>query len=314
MSQTPKWVPWSVVIGVGSLGVALVAVAGAVVPPRPWSDLMLALGTALVIAAILGASVDPWFKRALLRDSFQAVFGHMLPAELRDELGWVYGQKVLCKRYDLRFVLIPTDDPDLLTARVAISRDMHNVSNEKVEPRLLFAMDEWFHAGRRSRITSFYCTQGEETYNETEDLPSAQCIVARKLAKEVTIKPQDHVTLVTEGEETKHLNDAWSLNLIYAAAEPRVTVEAPDGIAFSVMYGFSRTAGSAREIGHQIYRLPGTLLPGQVIQIRWWQTSGESGGEGQDSLGGESAGELREDRQVRVEPDPIQPSDSEREE
>ena len=39
-----------------------------------------------------------------------------------------------------------------------------------------------------------------------------------------------------------------------------------------------------------------------------------SGGEGQGSLGGEPTGELREDCQVGVEPDPVESSDAEREE
>ncbi len=39
-----------------------------------------------------------------------------------------------------------------------------------------------------------------------------------------------------------------------------------------------------------------------------------SGGDGQRTLGGESAAELREDRQVGMEPDSIEPTDAERQE
>jgi hypothetical protein len=52
-------------------------------------------------------------------------------------------------------------------------------------------------------------------------------------------------------------------------------------------------------------------LPGQVIQVRWWQTDTESGGKAQSAIGGEPTGELGEDRQIGVEPDPVEPTDSE---
>jgi hypothetical protein len=100
----------------------------------------------------------------------------------------------------------------------------------------------------------------------------------------VALKPEERVIFASEGEETRHVNDAWFLNLRYAAVEPRVTIDAPEHIAYGVMYGFSRQAGAAMNIGRNTWVLPATLLPGQVIQVRWWRTTAESAG---DSQGGE---------------------------
>jgi hypothetical protein len=51
-----------------------------------------------------------------------------------------------------------------------------------------------------------------------------------------------------------------------------------------------------------------------LVRVRHLADANRSGCEGQGSLGGEPAGELREDREVGVEPDAIQSSDAERQE
>jgi hypothetical protein len=45
-------------------------------------------------------------------------------------------------------------------------------------------------------------------------------------------------------------------------------------IAYETMFG-QREQGQLERIGQQVYRLPGTLLPHQVIQVRWWPKGAE---------------------------------------
>jgi hypothetical protein len=174
MPTSDKRGPWAVLVALAVVGVVCIVVPAAVTLPRVVHDLSLALGTAFLIAAFLGASVDRWFKQELLRDAFHAVFGHILAEELRDELTWVYEQKVLCDRFDLMLTLIPTDDPDLLTAHIALSRDLRNITTRPVKPPLLLAIDEWFHEGRPSRVISLHCTQDGETIVKSRFYP-ARC-------------------------------------------------------------------------------------------------------------------------------------------
>ena len=57
----------------------------------------------------------------------------------------------------------------------------------------------------------------------------------------------------------------------HATANPHVKIDAPDDMSVYVTYGFNRQAGEANKIGPGEWHLPGTLLPGQIIQVRWWR-------------------------------------------
>ncbi|MGA9314511.1 MAG: hypothetical protein WBV77_07780 [Solirubrobacteraceae bacterium] len=236
--------------------------------PRVLADILSGVGTAAVVAAILGFTVDAYLKVELLRDAFRALFGYLLPEELRDELGWITEQEVLCKRYDLTLTLKPTDDAELLTAEIEWHAEVRNVTSHRVAYRPIFALDEWFQ-GHPSEVTQLRCTRGDATDSDTTDLP-APFAVARGL-QEMDLHSKEQVTVVAAGRETRRRSDAFFMNLQSAAIKPVVTVRAPDGIAWEVMFG-NRVQNRLREIGLNARELPGTMLPGQVIQVRWWPT------------------------------------------
>jgi hypothetical protein len=258
-----------VLIGLGLLGFAAV-----VHLPEFVGSFLPALGTASLVAGLLAASVDQWLKRDLARDAFRAVFGYMLPGELRDELGWVYGQELLCDRFELRFRLRPIEgDVSLVSAVMELSRDFRNVASHVVHYEALFAADEWFHEGHPSHVRGLQVTHGDITDDAmmiTHEGPE-ETIVAARLPP-VRLGPGDHVTVVAEADETRYVSDAWFLNVIHATANPHVTIDAPDDMDFYVTYGFNRQAGEANKVGPRTWLLPGTLLPGQIIQVRWWQS------------------------------------------
>jgi hypothetical protein len=86
------------------------------------------------------------------------------------------------------------------------------------------------------------------------------------------------VTVVAEAEETRRVSDAFFLNVVVATTNPRVTVHAPADIAWEVMFG-NRQQDQVRPIGPSMRELPGTHLPGQVIQVRWWRESATATGD-----------------------------------
>jgi hypothetical protein len=173
MPNPDKRGPWGAIIAIAVAGAVCFAVASVWKLSRVPSDLVLAVGTACLVAAFLAASVDRWFKKELVTDAFKAVFGNMLPKQLKDELAWVFEQEVLYERLDLTLRLTPTDHPDLLVARIELTRDVRNITTRKVTPQLFLAMDEWFHDGSRSRVVSLHCTQDGKTYSEMKEMPSA---------------------------------------------------------------------------------------------------------------------------------------------
>jgi hypothetical protein len=69
--------PWIYLGGLALVGLGLLALAaGADLGEGP-HEIGVALGSALVIAGVLGGTVDLWLKHRLLRDAFQATFGYL---------------------------------------------------------------------------------------------------------------------------------------------------------------------------------------------------------------------------------------------
>lgn len=238
--------------------------------PRVLRDVLPALGTALLVAAILGATVDAFLKQRLLQDAFVALFGYLLPETLRGELGWISEQEFLFERYDFTLTLTPDDAGDLLVANLVLQRDLLNITSHTAHWRPCAALDEWFHPGRPSRIIALCSTQDGATRNDIKITCEEPFVVVAEAAQELAFKPGERITVVFEGEETKQLSDAMFLNIAFASVNPRITVRAPQGIVWRVMFG-NRQQGQLREIGPNTRELPGTLLPGQTVQIRWWQ-------------------------------------------
>jgi hypothetical protein len=263
------------------LGCGLLVLASAIELSSPLHDLVPELGTALLVGGLLGVSVDRWLKTRLLRDAFKSLFGYLLPEELRDELDWVYTRDILCVRSDLTLTIARTGDGDLFSVRLDWSRDLRNITTRVVPFRVRLSVEEWFHADHQSRILALVATYDGKPhagikagYREKPDDASSNTapepfMLTRELDEEPQVKPGECLTLVCEAEEARHMSDAWYLNMLYATANPRVTVRAPDEIAWRVRFG-NRNSESVRVIGPATRELPGTLLPGQFIQVRWW--------------------------------------------
>lgn len=274
----PTTRPWLSLGAAALAGVGFVVAAELLALGDAGHEILLALGGALLIAAILGATVDRWLKRRLLQDAFSATFGHLLPGELRDELRWIYGQDRLCDRFDYTLTLRATDTPELLVVRFESRRDYRNVSHEQVQHEPRVEVDEWFHEGRPSRVLGLQCIKDDEEIGVPEPYKPDAFSIGKRLPA-VQLAPHERVTVVSAAEETRHISDAMFLNLSVATVNPTVTVDAPDDVSWKVFFG-NRGQEHVRELGPKKRELPGTLLPGQVIQVRWWPADAVEAGDG----------------------------------
>ena len=76
--------------------------------------------------------------------------------------------------------------------------------------------------------------------------------------------------LSSAASSQRHLHDRAPRGQLLGeppAANPRVTVDAPEGIAYGVMYGFNRQAGSIMNIGRRTWALPGTPAQNQAASL-----------------------------------------------
>ena len=155
---------WWFLAALGTLGVVLIVVFTAVHEfTAVTRGVAVAIGTALLVAAILGATIDQSLKKRLLQDAFETLFGYMLPEELKAELNWLSRQELVCDRFELTLTLREIEDRDLVVAHVELARDYRNVASHTVPFRPLLALDEWFHEGYPSRVLGLRVTHDDAT-------------------------------------------------------------------------------------------------------------------------------------------------------
>ena len=91
---------------------------------------MAEISKALIIAAVMGFTVDMALKKNLARDAMKTAFGYTLPAELRDGMKW------LCISSRLEIKLADVGLEDRLEVTRTYRRTLRNITNkiERIKP------------------------------------------------------------------------------------------------------------------------------------------------------------------------------------
>ncbi len=257
------------------LAIAVLMLAVTLIPNLSpvWQSFLGAVGSTFLLAFLLGLTVDAWLKASIVEDAFKAAIGYILPDELRSELEWIYGRRIICIQHDQECELTPIDD-DALVIRTSIRRVIRNVSHSKEQVSLSLAIDEWFHPARHSRILEFGYVVGDtprpnggghfEVKRGSYDLHIEPALLE--------LGPRQELTAWYKTEEVKRTNDVSSWVFLFPTRQPVVTIRQYTGLCVTVGFGHRDAPGTVK-LGADSYRLPATLLPFQSLHIRWWKES-----------------------------------------
>jgi len=134
----------------GLVLLAVVMVVGGVLFSQPWPlqyhhDLINRLGEALIIASILGFSVDLYSKNRLLhevsRDVFVHIFGHALPEKLRDRINQLVRIDLVRTDCEIRYTITPLEAGRVqLTCEHAWNLD--NYSSVSLDHKSIVALEK----------------------------------------------------------------------------------------------------------------------------------------------------------------------------
>lgn len=237
-----------------------------------WEFVLHNIAIALLIAGILGVTIDRLFRQQLADDAFRASIGYLLPNELKGELEWIYKCHVICIEHIQRVEITPIDD-ETCTVYVKTQRKFRNVSANVSFTQLGLRIDEWFHKTGSSQIVSAgYIKEGKNFPEDGRDIVKRMDEQASISIEErkISLAPGEEVDAWYELKEIKRTNDTQCWNFAYPTLNPMVSVRTPEGIGFHVDFGYRI---ESQRLGNDTYRLAGTLLPGQVISIRWWRVA-----------------------------------------
>ena len=144
--------------------------------------------------------------------------------------------------------------------------------------QLGLGIDEWFHEEGTSRIISFGFSKLGTKSEVLEPIKRPHTIAVKE--QKIALGPKEEVTVWFEAEEIKYRNDEQVWNFGSPTLNPTVNVKAFEGISIGVGFGYR---SPAEELGIGIYRLKGTLLPSQILIIRWWRKKRTKSGNKQNN-------------------------------
>lgn len=273
-----RWRLWLPLVCMAAIGIAGSIGSHSLPTGLEWlAHVIRDISIALVVAAVLGATVDIFLKTELSRDVFNAAYAYLLPPELKQEIARIIEYKFICVHHHMILELSPLRG-DLYKLCVTSERDIKNVSRESQPIRNIVGVDEWGFE-EKSKIDKCSMIFEEREYKGTKkrtDLTEE----AIGLETETKSLQYNHVAkLVTEFCEIKTANGEFLINFRSPTVAPIVVVHMPEGMKHTFNFGLPGEEVVKSSITEQ-YTLKGTHFPGQAMRLRWWpeKTATDSAG------------------------------------
>jgi len=262
---------WVILAFLAIAGVGLIAAPKLIALWPVVAELTRDVGISLLIAAALGTTVDFWFKHKLAKDVFEAAVGYLLPEELREEMRYLYANRLFCDQHFQRATITPLNGDTVLLS-VKTERLFVNAVNRDEKVHLSLRIDEW-HESRESRLVEYFYRLNDEP-EVAVDISTAKREengLNLEIPGEIVVKKGDRLRLRYTYEEVKRRNDSHLTTFRNPTKNPRVEVDICDGLTYEV--GFSNRPEARRDAYPGVATLSGVLLPHQYIELRWWDAA-----------------------------------------
>jgi hypothetical protein len=235
---------------------------------EPWLESVAReFGSALIVAAVIGGTVDLFFKDQFARDAFVASFRYVLPDELKEEVLRIISYKFMCTESRMIVKLEPIIDTELVRVHICMERTIKNISRDAETTDFGFALDEWGFPSQQSEIKE--CTYDIGDGPTVCPIENHDDPVIERKATAFEIKSGHAFKLVMKGSEVHRDNDALRGFHRHPAVNPIVEVQIPSNFRHGFSFGVPGEKVEPSRIAN-IYRLEGTQFPGQCSYLRWW--------------------------------------------
>jgi len=255
---------WAILLLIGAVGIiAIIAghlLAGTV------GEVLRDLGIATLIAAMLGFTIDRWFKTDLVKDVFDAVLGHVLPEEFKNEIRTIINHKMLCENLYTKIELKEIDD-NTVRMTVTTERTVKNITKTAQPVEAAIRIDDWGF------------TEPAKVHECRMELPNGTVVEAKPVesppsriffsSEEHKIGPNEEVKYFTKFSEIHRINDIAIFHYGSPTRNPVIEIDAPDSLGYAYGFGSSSPVLSARYTPR--HTLQGVYFPTQSMRVRWWR-------------------------------------------
>lgn len=242
-------------------------------PMWPWSTKLygdIALG--LLISGLLAVTIDRALKQEFAKDVFRATIGYALPDQLRSELEYFYGQKLVCISSLLQVSIGKGQRPDMVEVKVVLIRKLQNMSGESASVSPSFEVENHIS---EPIIRKIHVTRGglPLQLGEKREMRSFSDWIGCSMFR---LDPGQSCEITIEYSYEKYLADSIHETWISATSDPTLTLLWDHEFDVEVKVNSHRKA-SLRWIRCDGDHLKGqwgifgghTLLPYHGVVIRW---------------------------------------------
>jgi len=252
----------------------LMAIAGVAILVLDWhfdlGGIVKEIGTAILAATMLGATIDLWLKKQIVRDVFAAALGYGQDQDVVNELRALSQIRMVVSSYSLDLQLLPVDNqPDELLARVSIRSTFSNKGNKSEPVPLRLGIDEWFGCKPGNILKYCLYTSTGERYDGPPKVKKTEFGQHIVELPDIVLPENGTCDVEIQFEEIKRRNDSMIGIMRNCTINPRVSISACAGVSATVSF-INRGKDQRSEQVKDVWVLRGTLLPFQAFQMRWW--------------------------------------------
>lgn len=253
--------------GVACVGIALIVGASVAEDAWHWFE---PLGEAVVVAALLGATVDPYLKRQLTEEMFgstlRAIFGKGLPKPVQEEMRRIANFNIVREQYlaEYRLGKVAEGWVEVVTQVEFIARNIASEDEEFIHTLRIQDAE----AGEVTRLRCVGC--GDDDYDDRGDAVKAELFEGGWLAKRTVTLPGGK-TAKFRGETARRLPVRWDdvMYFSHPTIGVRIRVFSPSEISVKLLYMHDSPAASQVSEQNEIELENVAFLPNMSFMVKW---------------------------------------------
>jgi hypothetical protein len=132
---------WAVLTILFLFGISAIIIPG-IYEVRVDHGIIAAIGTAFLVASILGFTIDRWMKAEIASDVFRATLGYILPSEFHDAIHNLISFPFMCESHEMWYEITRINNNEA-EVRVKTERRIKNITTRSQDIDGSLDIDEW---------------------------------------------------------------------------------------------------------------------------------------------------------------------------